>query len=143
MKIGETTGPDNGRRLRHFNLPLHSSIRAFRARHRPATAYILTDILSDRAATGGLWRGSVLDLPFPAAAKTGTTTDWRDNWTIGYTTERIVGVWVGIRTTRPCSTSAASTVRGPSGATSCWRPIPWTHQASAAAQRDRRGDLRA
>jgi membrane carboxypeptidase/penicillin-binding protein PbpC len=27
--------------------------------------------------------------------KTGTTTDWRDNWTIGYSTKRIVGVWVG------------------------------------------------
>jgi membrane carboxypeptidase/penicillin-binding protein PbpC len=39
------------------------------------------------------WRGcrplganSVLKLPFPAAVKTGTTTDWRDNWTVGYST---------------------------------------------------------
>ena len=37
----------------------------------------------------------MLELPFPAAVKTGTTTDWRDNWTVGYSTERIVGVWVG------------------------------------------------
>ncbi len=38
---------------------------------------------------------SVLDLPFPAAAKTGTTNDFRDNWTLGYTPDIAVGVWVG------------------------------------------------
>ncbi|MFM7172622.1 MAG: transglycosylase domain-containing protein, partial [Caldilinea sp.] len=62
----------------------------------PQAAYLITDILADdlaRAPTFG--RGSVLDLPFPAAVKTGTTTDWRDNWTVGYSTQRIVGVWVG------------------------------------------------
>lgn len=36
-----------------------------------------------------------LHLPFPCAAKTGTTKDFRDNWTIGYTTDYTVGVWVG------------------------------------------------
>jgi membrane carboxypeptidase/penicillin-binding protein PbpC len=38
---------------------------------------------------------SVLNLPFPAAVKTGTTDDFRDNWTIGYTLDLVVGVWVG------------------------------------------------
>jgi hypothetical protein len=38
---------------------------------------------------------SVLNLPFPAAAKTGTTNDFRDNWTMGYTPDLTVGVWVG------------------------------------------------
>jgi membrane peptidoglycan carboxypeptidase len=38
---------------------------------------------------------SVLNLTFPAAAKTGTTNDFRDNWTIGYTPDLAVGVWVG------------------------------------------------
>lgn len=61
-----------------------------------AAAYLITDILSDPAARiPAFGEGSVLELPFPAAVKTGTTTDWRDNWTLGYTTERIVGVWVG------------------------------------------------
>jgi penicillin-binding protein 1C len=61
-----------------------------------ATAHLITDILSDRVARiPAFGEGSPLDLPFPAAVKTGTTTDWRDNWAIGYTTERIVGVWVG------------------------------------------------
>jgi membrane carboxypeptidase/penicillin-binding protein PbpC len=37
----------------------------------------------------------VLALPFPVAAKTGTTNDFRDNWTLGYTPDLAVGVWVG------------------------------------------------
>ena len=62
----------------------------------PEAAYLITDILSDPLARlPAFGAGSVLELPFPAAVKTGTTTDWRDNWTIGYTTQRIVGVWVG------------------------------------------------
>ncbi len=62
----------------------------------PEVAYLITDILSDnQARIPAFGEGSVLRLPFPAAAKTGTTTDWRDNWTLGYSTERIVGVWVG------------------------------------------------
>jgi membrane carboxypeptidase/penicillin-binding protein PbpC len=62
----------------------------------PATAYLITDILADPVARiPAFGEGSVLELPFAAAVKTGTTTDWRDNWTIGYSTRRIVGVWVG------------------------------------------------
>ncbi|MDW8328180.1 MAG: penicillin-binding protein 1C, partial [Anaerolineales bacterium] len=59
-------------------------------------AFLITDILSDneaRAATFGL--NSVLRIGRPAAVKTGTTTDYRDNWTVGYTPELAVGVWVG------------------------------------------------
>jgi len=59
-------------------------------------AWLLSDILSDaqaRAPAFG-WAGP-LRLPFPCAAKTGTTKDFRDNWTIGYTQEYTVGVWVG------------------------------------------------
>jgi penicillin-binding protein 1C len=62
----------------------------------PQTAYLITDILSDDVARQPAFgRNSVLTLPFPAAVKTGTTTDWRDNWTVGYSTRRLVGVWVG------------------------------------------------
>ena len=38
---------------------------------------------------------SVLNFPFPVAAKTGTTNDFRDNWTLGYTPDLVTGVWVG------------------------------------------------
>lgn len=85
----------------------------------PTTAYLITDILSDRAARQAAFgAGSVLDLPFPAAAKTGTTTDWRDNWTIGYSTERIVGVWVGNADNAPMLD-----VSGIDGAGPIWRDI--------------------
>ena len=59
-------------------------------------AYIISDILSDRSArlpTFG--ENSPLNVGFPAAAKTGTTTDYRDNWVMGYTPDLVVGVWVG------------------------------------------------
>ncbi|MEK7807696.1 MAG: penicillin-binding protein, partial [Chloroflexota bacterium] len=59
-------------------------------------SYLITDILSDnnaRLATFG--PNSVLQIGRPAAVKTGTTTDYRDNWTVGYTPELVAGVWVG------------------------------------------------
>ena len=59
-------------------------------------AYILTDILSDSdARIPAFGYFSPLNLPFPCAAKTGTTKDYRDNWTIGWTKKYTVGVWVG------------------------------------------------
>lgn len=63
---------------------------------RPAHAYLISSILSDAEARAPMFGyNSVLNLPFPAAAKTGTTNDFRDNWTIGYTPDFVVGVWVG------------------------------------------------
>jgi penicillin-binding protein 1C len=62
----------------------------------PRIAYILTDILSDPAARiPAFGRASALEIGRPAAAKTGTTTDFRDNWVIGYTPSLVTGVWVG------------------------------------------------
>ena len=68
----------------------------------PQTALAITDILSDadaRAPTYG--SPSSLELSRPAAAKTGTTTNWRDNLTVGYTRYLIVGVWAGNTDGRP------------------------------------------
>lgn len=63
---------------------------------RPEHAYLISSILSDNKARAlGFGTNSVLNLPFPAAVKTGTTNDFRDNWTIGYTPNLAVGVWVG------------------------------------------------
>lgn len=59
-------------------------------------AYIITDILSDiNARIPSFGDNSPLSVGFPAAAKTGTTTDFRDNWVMGYTPDLVVGVWVG------------------------------------------------
>lgn len=63
---------------------------------RPEHAFLITSILSDNdARTPSFGANSVLNLPFPVAAKTGTTNDFRDNWTMGYTPDLAVGVWVG------------------------------------------------
>ena len=59
-------------------------------------AHIISDILSHNAARiPSFGENSPLNLGFPAAAKTGTTTDFRDNWVVGYTPDLVVGVWVG------------------------------------------------
>ncbi len=63
---------------------------------RPEHAFLISSILSDNNARRPMFgSNSVLNLPFPAAAKTGTTNDFRDNWTMGYTPDLAVGVWVG------------------------------------------------
>jgi len=60
------------------------------------TAFWITDILSDKHAREyAFGSGGSLDFPFPVAAKTGTSQAYHDNWTVGYTREVTVGVWVG------------------------------------------------
>jgi len=62
----------------------------------PRLAWLISDILSDdaaRALTFG--SNSILRLDRTAAVKTGTTSNFHDNWTIGYTPDLVVGVWVG------------------------------------------------
>lgn len=77
-------------------------------------ADLLTDILADpRARQAAFGRNSVLDLPFPVAVKTGTSKGFRDNWTIGYTREVTVAVWVGNFDGRPMRNSSGVTGAGP------------------------------
>lgn len=60
-------------------------------------SYLISDILSDnqaRAEEFG-WNTPLRLTDRPAAVKTGTTDDIKDNWTIGYTPSLVVGVWVG------------------------------------------------
>ncbi len=60
------------------------------------SAYFIADILSDPTARAPAFQpGGPLDLPFRCAVKTGTSSDFRDNWCIGYTPEFTVGVWAG------------------------------------------------
>jgi penicillin-binding protein 1C len=62
----------------------------------PRAAWLIDDILSDdRARMIGFGRNSTLKLDRTAAVKTGTTTNYHDNWTVGYTPEFLAGVWVG------------------------------------------------
>jgi len=68
----------------------------------PAASWLIADILSDREARAeSFGLNSPLNLPFRCAAKTGTSTDFRDNWTIGFTPDFTVGVWMGRFSNRP------------------------------------------
>jgi penicillin-binding protein 1C len=63
---------------------------------RPEHAFLISSIMSDNEARTPMFgANSVLNLPFQAAVKTGTSNDFRDNWTLGYTPDIAVGVWVG------------------------------------------------
>lgn len=77
-------------------------------------AYQITSILSDRIARAPIFgSSSVLDQPFEVAVKTGTTNDFRDNLTIGYTPGLTVGVWVGNPDYTPMVSSTGLTGAAP------------------------------
>jgi hypothetical protein len=70
----------------------------------PRLAFMVTSILSDNTArqeTFGLNSPLRLTRDRPAAAKTGTTDNHRDSWTMGYTPSLVTGVWVGRADNRP------------------------------------------
>ncbi len=80
----------------------------------PRVAWLVTDILADdQARLPAFGEGSVLAIGRPAAAKTGTTTDFRDNWTVGYTPDLAVGVWVGNADNSPMAYISGITGAGP------------------------------
>jgi 1A family penicillin-binding protein len=77
-------------------------------------AYLITDILADNNARSPVFGpNSVLKLSFPAAVKTGTTNDYRDAWTIGYTPDLVTGVWVGNSDDTPMDGVGGSGGAGP------------------------------
>lgn len=86
-----------------------------------ATAYQITDILADnQARTPAFGSRSVLYIPGQeVAVKTGTTNNLRDNWTIGYTSNRLVATWVGNNDNSPMSYVAS----GITGASPIWNQI--------------------
>jgi hypothetical protein len=60
----------------------------------------------------------------PAAVKTGTTNDFRDGWTVGYTPQLVTGVWVGNTDNSPMDE-----VAGSRGAAPIWQAImTWAHE---------------
>jgi penicillin-binding protein 1C len=53
-------------------------------------------MLSDRYARATAFGvDSVLNLPYPVAIKTGTSSNYRDTWTVSFTTDYTVATWVG------------------------------------------------
>lgn len=60
------------------------------------TALMVSDILADASLREkGFGKRSFLDFPYKVAVKTGTSKDYRDAWTVGYSDHYVVGVWVG------------------------------------------------
>ena len=89
-----------------------SQVRVF----DPRVAWLINDILSDDQARAiGFGRNSTLKLDRTTAVKTGTTTNYHDNWTIGYTPEFLTGVWVG-----NSNYEAMHNVNGLTGAAPIW-----------------------
>lgn len=85
----------------------------------PLASWIVGDILSDRRArarTFGL--ESALATRFWSAVKTGTSKDMRDNWTIGWSSDYTVGVWVG-----NSQGLSMRDVSGVSGAAPIWHEV--------------------
>jgi len=82
-------------------------------------AYLITSILADNdARTPAFGPNSALRLPFPVAAKTGTTNDFRDNWTLGFTPDVAIGVWVGNADYTPMQD-----ISGVAGAAPIWNQV--------------------
>ena len=80
----------------------------------PRTAYWITDILSDDDAREYIFgRGGSLEFPFQVAVKTGTSQAYHDNWTVGYTRDVTVGVWVGNFDRTPLNSSTGVTGAAP------------------------------
>lgn len=80
----------------------------------PETAFMIFDMLADptaRVLTFG--NPSYFDFGFPAAVKTGTSTNFRDAWVVAYTAKHVVGIWAGNFDGRPSNGASGSAVCGP------------------------------
>ena len=115
LKVTDKTG----KVLEEYNPP-QSPI--FGAKVLPEeVAFIISDILSDNnARLIDFGPDSALKISGKTvAAKTGTTNDFRDNWTFGYTPSYVVAVWVGNNDNTPMSYLAS----GITGAAPIWHNI--------------------
>lgn len=78
----------------------------------PQYPRLVNNILSDIEARSGLFLSASLAMTvFPGhevALKTGTTNDYRDAWTIGYTPDLVVGVWTGNNNNEPLQKNGSS-----------------------------------
>jgi len=94
-------------------------------------AYLITSILSDNEARRFMFgANNVLELSdVVAAAKTGTSNDFRDSWAMGYTTDVTVGVWVGNNDSSPMAE-----VAGSNGAGQIWRELMLRYHQGKAPQ---------
>jgi penicillin-binding protein 1C len=86
----------------------------------PRIAFVISNILADnQARTPAMGSNSPLYTPgIPTSVKTGTTNDFRDNWTVGFTRNIAIGVWAGNTDNTPMVD-----VSGLQGAAPVWNEI--------------------
>jgi len=92
----------------------------------PARCFIITDILEGVVQEGTATILKRLGVDFPCAGKTGTTSDYRDSWFAGYTSDLLVLVWVGF------DDNQSTRLSGAQGAARIWARFvkeirPWIH----------------
>ncbi len=107
----------NGRVLEQFKPEAQPKTRVL----SQAVAFLINSVLSDNKARQLTFspRSSIYIPNHEVAVKTGTTNDKRDNWTIGWTSDVLVGVWVGNNDNSPMKRLAS----GITGAAPIWRQI--------------------
>lgn len=102
---GTDGAPTSGGALESFDERRFMSVGA---------AALVLDILSDPVARiPGFGTASALDLPFPTAAKTGTSRHFTDNWAVATTANFTIAVWVGNFSGRPMQGVSGITGAGP------------------------------
>jgi penicillin-binding protein 1C len=81
----------------------------------PQIARLISNILSDNAARSPMFgpKSSLYIEGIPAAAKTGTTQEYRDGWTIGYTPSLVAGVWTGNNDNTPINKEPGAVIAAP------------------------------
>jgi hypothetical protein len=85
----------------------------------PRVAFVISDIMQDdQARLPAFGSNNPLDLSVQASVKTGTTDDFKDNWTVGFTRNVAVGVWVGNSDGAPMVNST-----GVTGAAPIWNQV--------------------
>ena len=86
----------------------------------PRVAWLISDMLADndaRVPAMGSWSPLRID-GLAASVKTGTTDDVKDNWTVGFTRNVAVGVWVGNNDGAPMVNTSGLT-----GAAPIWKAV--------------------
>lgn len=80
----------------------------------PTVAEEINDVLSDPVARAPLGENDLVSFPGrDVAVKTGTTDNYRDAWTIGYTPNLVVGMWVGNNNNTPMVHKVSGFIVGP------------------------------
>lgn len=125
-KIITITGPDNNN-IYQWNPPYGRNILGPQAEQ---ISYLIISVLSDpHARLKSFGEGNVLELSVPAAVKTGTTRNYRDNWTFGFSPKLLTAVWVG-----NADASPMENISGIDGAGPIWHDfMEYYHQYHASS----------